>query len=216
MATISPQEVIDTAKRLLKLTATNEFDPDFVVWLEKGFRKLYNLKTFLPMDVYLPLSNGRAKLPKGFEEFVGAAITANTPLVYFNNKYLSTATAQTEINVQWYDFANSTQILNGYLDFGSLTGTATECHLWYKGIPYGTDCNLVIDAEAEEALKYYMAWKFSEEANGVDFEKKIQYYASMFDKEAGILRGHIAKRDSRQRGYEISSTANAVLNFYPF
>ena len=33
MATIAPQDIIDSAKRMLKLTATNEFDPDFVVWL---------------------------------------------------------------------------------------------------------------------------------------------------------------------------------------
>lgn len=216
MATISPQEIIDTAKRMLKLTNTNEYDADFVVWLEKGFRKLYNLKTYLPLDAYLPFANGRVKLPKGFEEFVGAAIQSNTPVIYYNNKYLSSTTAPTEINVTYYDYFNSVQILNGYLDFGSLHGTATECHLWYKGIPYGEDCNLVIEADAEEPLKYFLAWKFSEENNGVDFEKKIPYYAGMFDKEAGILRGHIAKRDSRQRGYEIASTANGVLNFYPY
>ena len=75
--------------------------------------------------------------------------------------------------------------------------------------------NLVIEADGKNQ-KIFSCLKFSEENNGVDFEKKIPYYAGMFDKEAGILRGHIAKRDSRQRGYEIASTANGVLNFYPY
>jgi len=216
MATISGSDVISTAKRLLKLTPTSEFDADFTVWLEKGFRKLYNLKTYLPYDAYFPVANGRMKLPKGFEEFVGAALQDNKPIVYVNNKYLSTATNSTDITISYYDYFNTAQILDGYLDFGSLSGSATECHLWWLGVPYGEDCNLVIDYDAEDALAYYMAWKFCESSNGLDYEKKISYFGQMFDRESGIYRGHLAKKDAKQRGYEISSTATSVLTFYPY
>jgi len=216
MGQIKAQQVIDTAKRLLKLTQTNEFDGDFNIWLEKGYRKLYNLNTYVPCDAYFTISNGRIQKPKGYHEFIGAAVAANTPIVFRSNKYLSTTTAAVPIEVTYYDYFDSCQEVGDYIYFGSLTGDATEVHLWWLGVPVDDECNISIDEEAEEALKYFMAWKYAEENNGIDVEKKIQYYAGMFDRESGILRGHIAARDARQRKYQLTSTATGVLNFYPY
>lgn len=214
MGLITAKQVIESCKRMLKLTQTNEFDGDFNIWLEKGYRKLYNLNTYMPFDAYFEISNGRVKKPKGYYEFKAAAVAANTPIIFRSNKYLATTTASTPIEVTYYDYFDSCQEIGDYIYFGSLTGDATELHLWWIGVPVDDECNLTIEEEAEEALKYYMAWKYAEENNGIEVEKKVQYYASMFDRESGILRGHIAARDARQRKYQITSTANGILNFY--
>ena len=181
--------------------------------------KLYNLNTYKTFDKYIPIANGRAKLPKGFQ-IIGAivnggstidtGINGGNPLVYYSKKYLSTATSTTPLEVTYYDYMNVVQIIDGYLDFGSLISNATECHLWWKGVPVADDNNHVYDEEEEEALKYYLAWKYSEPG------KDAPYFAQMFDREAGILRGKIAKRDSVQRKYQLTATANAILNFYEY
>jgi len=216
MATITSEQVIDSAKRMLKLTSTNEFDGDFNIWVQIGWRKLYNLNTYQKFDAYIPISNGRIKKPNGYYEFIGAAIQANTPIVFYNDKYRSTTTSPTPIEVEFYEWTNTVMEIGDYLDFGSLTGSETQVHLWWLGIPVDEDCNLIVEEDAEEALKYFLAWKWSESNNGIDFEKKIQYYAGMFDREAGILRGKIAARDARQRKYEQTSTASSVLTFYHY
>lgn len=216
MGNITSQQVIDTAKRMLKLTQTSEFDSEFSIWVQVGFRKLYNLNTYLPFDVYLPVVNNRVKKPQGYHSFIGMALNSNTPIIYMNDKYKSTATATTEINVTYYNYFNTCQESVNYIELGSLCDDATEAHLWFLGTPIDTDCNLLIDEEAEEALKYFLAWKFSESMNGIDLEKKTQYYGTMFDRESGILRGHIAKRDADQRRYELNSTANGLMVFYQY
>lgn len=223
---ISGTQIIDSAKRMLKLVSTNEFDGDFKINLQIGVKKLYNLNTYKTYDEYLPIANGRAKLPKKYVEFIGCivnggstidtGINGGNPLVYYSKKYLSTATSTVPLEVTFYDYMNVVQEIDGYLDFGSLTSNATECHLWYKGVPMNDDGQYVYDEEAEEALKYYLAWKFSEGFNGIDYDKKVTYFAQMFDREAGILRGKIAKRDSVQRKYQLTATANAILNFYEY
>ena len=224
--TISGTQIIDSAKRLLKITQTNEFDGDFNIWLQIGREKLYNLNTYKTYDEYLPIANGRAKLPKKYVEFIGCivnggstidtGINGGNPLVYYSKKYLSTATSTTPLEVTYYDYMNVVQEIDGFLDFGSLTSNATECHLWYKGVPMDDDGQYVYDEEAEEALKYFLAWRYSEFGNGLDLEKRMPYFAQMFDREAGILRGKIAKRDSVQRKYQLTATANAILNFYEY
>lgn len=223
---ISGTQIIDSAKRMLKLTQTNEFDGDFNIWIQIAFKKLYNLKTYQTFDAYIPISNGRAELPKGYEEFVGCIVNNTSvqdtglsgggTLVYYSKKYLSTATSTTPLEVTFYDYMNVVQEIDGYLDFGSLTSNATECHLWWKGVPVDSNGEIEYEEEAEEALKYYLAWKFAESNNGIDYEKKIPYYGSMFDKEAGILRGHLAKKNSRQNQYQLTAVANSALVFYPY
>lgn len=223
---ISGTQIIDSAKRMLKLTQTSEFDGDFKINLQIGYKKLYNLNTYKRFDAYIPIANGRAKLPKGYYEFIGCivnggstvdtGINGGNPLVYYSKKYLSTATSTTPLEVTYYDYMNVVQEIDGYLDFGSLTSNATECHLYWLGVDVDDDGQMVYDEEAEEALKYYLAWKHSEFGNGLDLEKKAPYFAQMFDREAGILRGKIAKRDSVQRKYQLTATANAILNFYEY
>ncbi len=213
---ITAAQVIDTTKRMLKLTSTSEFDGDFNIWVKVGLKKLYNLNTYQTFDKYIPISNGRIQKPKGYQEFIAAAVALNVPIVFYNNKYKSTTTSPTPIDVTYYDFFNSVQEIGDYLYFGSLTGSATEIHLWWSGVPTDEDCNVLIEEEAEEALKYFLAWKFSEASNGLDVEKRIPYFAQMFDRESGILRGHIAKRDADQRKYELTSTANGLMVFYEY
>ena len=213
---ITSEQIIESAKRMLKLTQSNEFDSDFSIWLQIGYRKLYNLNTYATLDAYLPIVNNRVAKPAGYYEFVGMLVDSNVPLIYYKKKYFSTNTATVPIEVTYYDFYETCQESANYIELGSLTNGATECHLYWLGIPTDAEFNLLIDDEAEEALKYFLAWKWSESNNGIDFDKKVQYYASMFDRESGILRGHIAARDARQRRYELTSTANGVMSFYPY
>jgi len=211
------QQIIDTAKGLLKLTATNEFDGDFYIWLRLGYQKLYNIKTYPRQDIYLPMSNGSCAKPKGFYEFIGCALNTDTAKVYYVDKYFSAKTASEPITVNYYNWLNTVQEQNGRFYFGSLAADATLCHMWYKGFPTTEDgCDLAFDEAEEEPLSYFLAFKFSEFGNGLDYEKKAAYFGSMFDTTSKILRGQLTAKDARERNYEKTSTAIALLNHFPY
>lgn len=214
--TITDTQVIDTAKRMLKLTQTNEHDAEFEISLKEGFRNLYNVDTYQDLDDYFPLVNGRCEIPKGFYEFIGAAIETGTPILFYNKKYFSTATSTAPIEVITYNWTNTVQIRGNYLEFGSLAADKDEVHLWYKGLPIDSSGNLIIQEECESPLSYYIAWKFCESFNGSDYQKSATYYGGMFDKTSSILRGRLAKKIADERKYEVTSTAIGVLNFYSY
>lgn len=214
---ITGEQIISTAKRMLKLTSTNEHDGDFYIWLEMGLKNLYNLNTYPFQDIYLPMTNGSCAKPKGFYEFVGAALNTDEAKVYYTDKYFSARTTSDPIEVNYYNWANTVQEQNGRFYFGSLATEATECHLWYKGIKSTEDgCDLSFNEDEEEPLSYYLCFKFAESMNGIELEKKAQYYGAMFDTSSKILRGRIAAKEARERNYEKTSTATSLLTRFKY
>lgn len=224
-STISIDQVIERAKKQLKLTDTSE--DDFLEMLaNEAINNLDCLSLTKKQQKKLCVSNCKAKLPCGFFRLLGARFICSdivdpenntirnnwNNFLYIDKNFLRDCGCEVNENstLPYRDYQQTFQIVDGWIYFNSYID-AEEVEIAYMGMNVDEYGRLLIYEDYERAMVNYICWQFALTNILMFNQYQIEKYERVWKAQKAKIKADDARNDFQNTKYQIRKIFNAVL-----
>lgn len=221
MQYISTDQVISSAKTLLRLTDTSDADNMLDLLIQDGARAIGGVDGFVKRRKTIDIIDGEGCLPEDFYRLFGLRVIRNEhpsdpslPNGYYAGVYVDRAFLYEngcDFDSQMADFTGSFQIVDGKIYFNGNT-SADQVLIAYLAYNKAEDGSMMVNEEWERALALFAASQYA-----LSFPEKYtpmqqqSWYRQWIAKQKWC-RGRARVREFQNQRLEIMSQVNAIIS----
>lgn len=200
---ISTEQVLTACKIRLGYADVTDFDDELKMYINEGARHLNNSQTFVPKKAVMNFDMGQAKVPCGFQTFIGLYF-AGENVFYAAKKYFNSLDYNGETVI---DSRGSVDVQQGYMDVGcSRTGDAT---LWYEGANADDEGFFIIPASAERGLVGYGCGNFKNERTAIYGKGGGDAQLRLYSVQKRWLNGELRREEAAEDRQQLRAIMNS-------
>lgn len=212
---VSLQEAIESAKEMLRLQDTTEFDGFFLRKADEAMRHIGDDTTYVKRACTLDIVDGRAKLPMGFIRLLGARMSDSNgncfEQPYLDLAYLTDCGCENVASINnGYD--NPFQIQDGYIVFHAPSDLETDTvRIAYVSRSVDDDGLMLMSERHERAVEAYLCYHFT-----LSFFERYpvnirQEYKNIWKNQKQHLKGMSQRERFEENKREIAAILNAWI-----
>ncbi len=212
---VSLQDAVESAKEMLRIQDTTEFDGFLLRKADEAMRHVGDLTTYVKRACTLPVVDGRSKLPMGFIRLLGVRMSDSNGNC-FDQPYLDLAfitdcgcdTTATNGN----SYHDSFEIQDGYIVFHSPNDvSASDIKLAYLSRSVDDDGLMLMSERHERGIEAYLCYHFT-----LSFFDRFpvnirQEYQRIWKNQKQHLKGMAQRERFEENKREIGAVLNAWI-----
>ena len=212
---ISLQEAVESAKEMLRIQDTTEFDGFLLRKADEAMRHIGDDTTYAKRACTLDIIDGRAKLPMGFIRLLGARMSDSNgncfEQPYLDLPYLTDCGCETIANIN-NGFDNPFQIQGGYIVFHAPSDLETDTiRIAYISRSVDDDGLMLMSERHERAIEAYLCYQFT-----LSFFENYpvnirQEYKNTWKNQKQHLKGMSQRERFEENKREIAAILNAWI-----
>ena len=212
---VSLQEAVESAKEMLRLQDTTEFDGFLLRKADEAMRHIGDDTTYAKRACTLDIIDGRAKLPMGFIRLLGARMSDSNgnclEQPYLDLPYLTDCGCENIASIN-NGFNNPFQIQEGYIVFHAPSDLETQTiRIAYISRSVDDDGLMLMSERHERAIEAYLCYQFT-----LSFFENYpvnirQEYKNAWKNQKQHLKGMSQRERFEENKREIAAILNAWI-----